>query len=35
MLLAAAREAAVDVLYSEDMAAGTSYDGVTIMNPFA
>jgi predicted nucleic acid-binding protein len=35
MLLAACKEAGVTTLYSEDMAAGTSYDGVTIVNPFA
>ena len=35
MLLAACKEAGVTTLYSEDMAAGTSYDGITIVNPFA
>ena|ERR1700686_1706637 len=35
MLLAACKEAGVDVLYSEDMDAGTDYDGLTIVNPFA
>ena len=35
MLLAAAKEAGVAVLYSEDMDAGTDYDGITIVNPFA
>ena len=35
MLLAACKEAGVTTLYSEDMAAGMSYDGVTIVNPFA
>lgn len=34
MLLAACKEAGVDTLYSEDMAAGTNYDGLTILNPF-
>ena len=34
MLLAACKEAGVDTLYSEDMAAGTNYDGLTIVNPF-
>jgi predicted nucleic acid-binding protein len=34
MLLAACKEAGVTTLYSEDMAAGMSYDGVTIVNPF-
>jgi predicted nucleic acid-binding protein len=33
MLLAACKEARVTTLYSEDMAAGTNYDGVTIVNP--
>lgn len=35
MLLAACKEAGVTTLYSEDMAAGTNYDGLTIVNPFA
>jgi predicted nucleic acid-binding protein len=35
MLLAACKEAGVDLLYSEDMDAGTDYDGLTIVNPFA
>jgi predicted nucleic acid-binding protein len=35
MLLAACKEAGVTTLYSEDMAAGMNYDGVTIENPFA
>ena len=35
MLLAACKEAGVMTLYSEDMAAGMNYDGVTIVNPFA
>ncbi|MSQ94348.1 MAG: PIN domain-containing protein [Gemmataceae bacterium] len=35
MLLAACKEAGVTTLYSEDMAAGTDYDGLTIVNPFA
>ena len=35
MLLAACKEAGVTTLYSEDMAAGTKYDGLTIVNPFA
>jgi predicted nucleic acid-binding protein len=34
MLLAACKEAGVDTLYSEDMAPGTDYDGLTIVNPF-
>ena len=35
MLLAACIEAGVDTLYSEDLGAGTSYDTVTVINPFA
>jgi predicted nucleic acid-binding protein len=35
MLLAACKEAGVTTLYSEDMDAGTDYDGLTIVNPFA
>lgn len=35
MLVAACKDAGVDRLYSEDMNAGASYDGVTIVNPFA
>ena len=35
MLLAACKEAGVTTLYSEDLAAGTDYDGVTVVNPFA
>jgi predicted nucleic acid-binding protein len=35
MLLAACIESGVTTLYSEDMAAGMNYDGVTIVNPFA
>ena len=35
MLLAACKEAGVTTLYSEDMDAGTNYDGVRIVNPFA
>ena len=34
MLLAACKEAGVTTLYSEDMAAGTNYDGLIIVNPF-
>lgn len=34
MLLAACKEAGVDTLYSEDMDAGTDYDGLKIINPF-
>jgi predicted nucleic acid-binding protein len=34
MLLAACKEADVTTLYSEDMAAGTDYDGLEIVNPF-
>jgi predicted nucleic acid-binding protein len=35
MLLAACKQAGVTILYSEDMAAGTDYDGVSIVNPFS
>jgi predicted nucleic acid-binding protein len=35
MLLAACKEAGVTRLYSEDMDAGTNYDGLSIVNPFA
>lgn len=34
MLLAACKEAGVTTLYSEDMDAGTDYDGLRIVNPF-
>lgn len=34
MLIAACKEAGVTTLYSEDMDAGTDYDGLTIVNPF-
>jgi predicted nucleic acid-binding protein len=35
MLLAACTEAGVTTLYSEDMDAGTDYNGLKIINPFA
>jgi predicted nucleic acid-binding protein len=35
LLLAAAKEAGVDTLYSEDLSDGADYDGVTVVNPFA
>lgn len=35
LILAACKEAGVTTLYSEDMDAGTDYDGLTIVNPFA
>jgi predicted nucleic acid-binding protein len=35
MLLAACVDAGVDTLYSEDLAAGMTYDTVTVINPFA
>ncbi len=35
MLLAACKEAGVTTLFSEDMDAGTDYDGLIIVNPFA
>src|SRR5438128_241720 len=34
MLLSACKEAGVKTLYSEDMDAGTDYDGLVIVNPF-
>jgi predicted nucleic acid-binding protein len=34
MLLVACREAGVTTLYSEDLDAGTTYDGLSIVNPF-
>jgi predicted nucleic acid-binding protein len=34
MLLAACIEAGVTTLYSEDLAAGTTYRSVTVINPF-
>jgi predicted nucleic acid-binding protein len=34
MLLAACKVAGVTTLYSEDMDAGTDYDGLVIVNPF-
>jgi predicted nucleic acid-binding protein len=34
MLLAACIEAGVDMLYSEDLDAGMTYDSVTVVNPF-
>lgn len=35
MLLAACKHAGVTTLYSEDMDAGTDYDGLAVVNPFA
>ncbi len=35
MLVAAAKDGAVDVLYSEDITDGAVYDGVMIVNPLA
>ncbi len=35
MLLAACKEAGATTLFSEDLAAGTNYDGLTVVNPFA
>jgi predicted nucleic acid-binding protein len=35
MLLAACKDVGVTMLYSEDMDAGTDYDGIKIVNPFA
>ena len=34
MLLAACKEAGVTTLFSEDLDAGTDYDGLTVVNPF-
>ena len=34
-ILAAARAAGCDVVYSEDMGAGQDYDGLRVVNPFA
>jgi len=33
--VAACKEAGVTTLYSEDMGAGTDYDGLIVVNPFA
>ena len=35
MLVAACVEAGVDILYTEDLDAGATYDGVLVVNPFA
>jgi predicted nucleic acid-binding protein len=35
MLLAGCKEAGIDLLFTEDLDAGTDYDGVRIVNPFA
>lgn len=35
LLVAAAIEAGADTLYTEDLQAGATYDGLTIVNPFA
>lgn len=35
MSLAACKEAGVTTLYTEDLDAGTDYDGLAIVNPFA
>lgn len=34
-ILAAARQMGCDTVYSEDLNPGQSYDGVTVVNPFA
>ena len=34
MLLGACKEANVTTLYTEDMGAPTSYDGIRLVNPF-
>jgi len=35
LLVAACKEAGVDILYTEDLDAGADYGGVKIVNPFA
>ena len=35
LILAAAKEAHCEILYSEDLQHGQSYDGITVVNPFA
>lgn len=35
LILAAAKEAQCEVLYSEDLQSGQSYDGIKVINPFA
>ena len=35
LLLAACLEAGIDTLYTEDLAAGMTYDSVSIINPFS
>jgi predicted nucleic acid-binding protein len=35
LILAAVKEAQCQTLYSEDLQNGQSYDGITIVNPFA
>jgi predicted nucleic acid-binding protein len=35
MLVAACKEAGIDVLFTEDLRAGADYDGVKIINPVA
>jgi predicted nucleic acid-binding protein len=35
LLIAAALEAGVDTVYSEDLQAGATYDPLLIVNPFA
>jgi predicted nucleic acid-binding protein len=35
LLLAACADADVNTLYSEDLDNGMTYDGVTVVNPFA
>ena len=34
LILAAAKEAHCQTLYSEDLQSGQSYDGITVVNPF-
>jgi predicted nucleic acid-binding protein len=35
LILAAAKEAQCEVLFSEDLQSGQSYDGIEVINPFA
>jgi len=35
MILAACKEVGVSTVYSEDLAPGTDYDGLAVVNPFA
>jgi predicted nucleic acid-binding protein len=35
LLVAACKEAGIDTLFTEDLDAGTDYDGLRVVNPFA